>query len=703
MNNLLNFLTSFSDNTNSNNNNNINNTTTPTNNMSSTIQNTEDNVSSSVNKINEFQVGILTISDRVSRGKATDQSGPEIINILKNQYKPLLSENDRFITVYKVVPDSIASIQGMVTQWTQLKFKLIITTGGTGFSPRDLTPEAIKPLLDKRAKGIDIAMLKSSLDVTPHAMLSRPCSGIRDKTLIVTLPGSVKAVRENLVTILPALPHAIDLICQEQVPDQSHLISNQPHLTTQQQELPTHHGGGNGGHSHSHGHGHVCGGSGKNKENESKYEMVAVNNAIETILKECEDLGIGEEQVETMNSFGRIIGQDVHSDIDFPQFRASIKDGYALNAKDGLGKYKVLGDSFAGSPINTTNENQSETNTEKYCVKITTGARVPEGYDSVIQIEDTKTLTENYIEVLSVVSSGQDIRPVGSDISKGSKVLSKGDKIGSSEIGLLATLGIRNLMVFKLPTITVLSTGNELVPFEDEIDSNNNKGTIRDTNSPTLQTLIRDVNNQFGQCCQLKGGKESFKIIPDNYDSLRDAIENTQSDIIITSGGVSMGELDLVKPLLEKIGKVHIGRVNMKPGKPLTFSTVTNKQTQKKTLVFSLPGNPVSSVVCFYVFVLPALRKLSGFTQFSLPMVEAKLSDRIPLDLQRPEYHRSQLTWDFQQQCFTAKSTGSQASCRMLSLSRSNCFLILPAGTPNQKYLEKNTIVKCLIISNIYS
>ncbi|KAN0025357.1 hypothetical protein ACTFIU_003618 [Dictyostelium citrinum] len=191
-------------------------------------------------------------------------------------------------------------------------------------------------------------------------------------------------------------------------------------------------------------------------------------------------------------------------------------------------------------------------------------------------------------------------------------------------------------------------------------------------------------------------------IIPDKLENLEKTLIETanKSDIIITSGGVSMGHLDLVKSLLEKIGKVHFGRVNMKPGKPSTFSTITsNNNNNKTTLVFSLPGNPVSTVVTFYLFVV--LRMLSGFgikQQTNLPSVQVKLLDRIALDHERPEYHRCSIEWDFNENCFVSKSTGSQASCRLLSLKQANALLVLPQ---KHGHLERGSLVKAILIGPV--
>jgi len=164
------------------------------------------------------------------------------------------------------------------------------------------------------------------------------------------------------------------------------------------------------------------------------------------------------------------------------------------------------------------------------------------------------------------------------------------------------------------------------------------------------------------------------------------------ADVLITSGGVSMGEYDLLQPLLESYGKIHFGRILMKPGKPLTFVTimVDNKDSdpalqsptheKRKVVVFGLPGNPVSSLVTFQLFCVPALRKMAGYKNFHLPMIKVKVLHALPLDVERPEYHRATLCWSNEDHCFVAKSTGDQRSSRLLSMRSANVLLVLPQG-----------------------
>jgi gephyrin len=319
--------------------------------------------------------------------------------------------------------------------------------------------------------------------------------------------------------------------------------------------------------------------------------------------------------------------------------------------------------------------------------KITTGAPIPEGANAVVMIEDTVLLHDingkERVRILKPVSKGQDIRPVGSDIAKGDVVLKKGVVLGPAEIGILATVGTTNVSVVSPPTVAVLSTGDELVP----PDCSPGPGQIRDSNRSMLIAAVKSLNNSI-QVIDLG-------ICPDNSKLLEEKIVDglAQADVLLTSGGVSVGDFDLIQPILAKYGHIHFGRILMKPGKPLTFATITFNN--KKKLAFGLPGNPVSSLVTFQLFGIPSLRKLSGYTSPHLPKIQVKLSQPLKLDPQRPEYHRATIHWDERQQFFIATSTGQQASSRLLSMRTANALLLLPQA---EGQLPAGTTVTAFVI-----
>lgn len=407
--------------------------------------------------------------------------------------------------------------------------------------------------------------------------------------------------------------------------------------------------------------------------------MISVEEALNTILSNTAVLEHKKVVIDNVN--GLFLAEDVVSGEPLPPFPASVKDGYAVIAEDGPGVYPVIGSVTAGSipPFKV----QKGT-----VARITTGSAVPEGADAIVMVEDTVLLPkgEDGVEKVQVevgVKKGQDIRPIGCDVPLGQTILRAGDKLGPPEIGLLATLGIPEVATYAVPRIAVLSTGDELAP-HSTLPNQMAGGMIRDSNRPMLFSAILTLDANWGAVAVDLG------IAKDKMEDLAKRIKEglEKADVIITSGGVSMGELDLLKPLLQSLGTIHFGRVEMKPGKPLTFATVQNK------LIFALPGNPVSSLVTFHLFVVPALRKMSGQPLSPSPspssslslshpyatVIQARIASEFRKDAERPDYHRVALAWNERERCFDAVSTGIQASCRLLSMKTSNGLAIIPKG-----------------------
>lgn len=328
------------------------------------------------------------------------------------------------------------------------------------------------------------------------------------------------------------------------------------------------------------------------------------------------------------------------------------------------------------------------------CCRITTGAPVPPGADAVIQVEDTELIEssnqgrkEVRIRILEEVKVGQDIRAVGFDIPRGGRILSKGDMLGPAELGLLSTAGVAKVSVFRKPVVSVLSTGNELV----SPGQSRKHGQIYDSNKTSLLASIKSEG------FIAKDAGIALDRPNDLYNKLRDAAKS--SDVVITTGGVSMGELDILKPVLEEslLAKIHFGRVHMKPGKPTTFAT--GKVGGVYKLFFALPGNPVSALVTFYLFVLPALRKMAGYQDSSLRKIKAKMGFTVNLD-PRPEYHRALLQWNKKDGIPIAHTTGSQCSSRLLSMRSANALLVLPARSKEVSLIEQGSVVDALLIGN---
>ncbi|KFA49499.1 hypothetical protein S40293_02810 [Stachybotrys chartarum IBT 40293] len=664
-----------------------------------------------------LKAAVLVVSTTAAKDPSTDASASVLRGVLNDD-----GAGQWEAPVEAIVSDDVAQIQRQVTAWSDGPdpVNLIVTTGGTGFAVWDSTPEAISPLLHKQAPGIVHGMLSASLTVTPFAMMARPVAGIRNKTVIITLPGSPKGAKENLQAIIKLLPHA----CLQAAGADSRSLHKggvkkleadagvgaaQPQASGHH-----HHQHHHAGHHHAHGHGH---GHGKlvrhtnpdaehlsndprlgptRRHRESPYPMKTVDDALALIADHTPSPEIVEMTVNE-GIVGSVLAQDVKARENVPAFRASIVDGYAVVVpSDGIikGVFPVTGVSHAApGQIGALREGQ--------VARITTGAPLPPGATSVIMVEDTilKTMTDDGTEEKEIeiqaenVKEGENVREVGSDIKQGSVILSKGEQVSGvgGEIGLLAAVGVVQVMAYRKPVVGVLSTGDEIVDFHRREDLR--LGEVRDTNRITLLSAIRSWGFE---AIDLGIARDKSSALE---ETLRDGLR--KADVLITTGGVSMGELDLLKPTIERSlgGTIHFGRVAMKPGKPTTFATVPVKDNLGRRLskvVFSLPGNPASALVTFHLFVLPALHKQSGVTPVGLPKVPVTLSDDFSLDA-RPEYHRAVVSVG-KDGVLYAQSTGGQRSSKVGSLKSANALLCMPSGKGR---LEKGSKVDALLMNSI--
>ncbi|XP_036003187.1 gephyrin b isoform X2 [Fundulus heteroclitus] len=422
----------------------------------------------------------------------------------------------------------------------------------------------------------------------------------------------------------------------------------------------------------------------------SPFPLTSMDKAFITVLEMTAVLGT--EIINYRDGMGRVLAQDVYAKDNLPPFPASVKDGYAVRAADGPGDRFIIGESQAGEqPTHTVMPGQ--------VMRVTTGAPIPCGADAVVQVEDTELLRESEdgteeleVRILVQARPGQDIRPIGHDIKRGECVLAKGTHMGPSEIGLLATVGVTEVEVQKFPVVAVMSTGNELLNPEDDL----HPGKIRDSNRSTLLATIQEHGYPT----------INLGIVGDNPDDLLNALNEgiSRADVIITSGGVSMGEKDYLKQVLDidLHAQIHFGRVFMKPGLPTTFATLDIDGARK--LIFALPGNPVSAVVTCNLFVIPALRKMQGILDPRPTIIKARLSCDVKLD-PRPEYHRCILTWHHQEPLpwaqSTGRSTGNQVSSRLMSMRSANGLLMLPPKTEQYVELHKGEVVDVMVIGRL--
>lgn len=319
-------------------------------------------------------------------------------------------------------------------------------------------------------------------------------------------------------------------------------------------------------------------------EPRSRPKLLSIDEALG--LVEANVNPLPTEEVALEQAYGRYIAQELHAAVDLPPFASSAMDGYALRAEDAPGPLTVVGESSAGAPY-TGELGKGE------AVAISTGAVVPAQADSVVPIEDV-TGEGKQIELASAIAPGSFVRARGSDIARGEKILDPGIRLGSAQIGAAAAVGLGTVLCRRRPSVAVLTTGTELrQPGEPLAD-----GQIYDANGPMLTAALLTSG----------AGVEHIPAAADNKEAHRVALTRAlEHDVVISSGGVSVGPHDLVRSVGEELGVREVfWRIALRPGKPLAFGV------RDSTLVFGLPGNPVSSLVCFELFVRPALLALQG-------------------------------------------------------------------------------------------
>jgi molybdopterin molybdotransferase len=355
------------------------------------------------------------------------------------------------------------------------------------------------------------------------------------------------------------------------------------------------------------------------------------------------------EKLSVRDSLGRVLAQEVVSPNNVPNHNNSAMDGFAFKYTNGIKLIKIIGTAFAGKPFSGVVK-ASE------CVKIMTGAVLPEGCDTVVMQERTVKKGE-YINLLDVPSQGANVRLAGEDLKEGQVVLNKGHQLQAADLGLIASLGLSEVMVYRLLKVAFFSTGDELVSVGNPLA----QGQIYDSNRYTIYGMLKRLGVQI----------VDFGAIPDQPDLLESTLLKAanENDVVITSGGVSVGEADYMKTLLRKHGEVLFWKINMKPGRPLAYGKVN------QTHYFGLPGNPVSAMVTFYQFVRQALFILMGGVAKPFPMFQVECTEHIKKAKGRTEFQRGVLyevdgLWK-------VKPLPNQGSGILSSMSQANCFIVL--------------------------
>ena len=384
---------------------------------------------------------------------------------------------------------------------------------------------------------------------------------------------------------------------------------------------------------------------------------------------------IETEQLSVMHSVGRVLSADIVSPSNVPNHDNSAMDGYAFKFIDANERLTIIGTAFAGRPF------EQEVNSGE-CVKIMTGAVIPKGADTVVMQERTR-LVDGKITLTDVASMahGANVRLAGEDLQLDQTVLAKGHLLRPADLGLIASLGIGRVEVFRQLKVAFFSTGDELISVEKPLAS----GQIYDSNRYTL----------FGMLSRLGVVISDLGVVPDDPALLESTLLKaaSENDVVITSGGVSVGEADYMKALLTKHGQVLFWKINMKPGRPLAYGKILaeektsadEKAGEARTAhYFGLPGNPVATMVTFYQFVREALIILMGGSPKPLPLFNVECTEPIKKATGRTEFQRG-ILYMIEDGSWKVKPLANQSSGVLSSMSAANCFIVLDDTVGNCK------------------
>ena len=386
---------------------------------------------------------------------------------------------------------------------------------------------------------------------------------------------------------------------------------------------------------------------------DSDATSISVAQAKKTIIESV--MPLQESQtIPLMESCGRITARNVICLHDVPNHTNSAMDGYAFNSADfpdrGKRKFAVIGTSLAGSqfkgPVG-----------KEQCVRIMTGAVMPAGTDTVV-IQERVERTGDSVCILSEENKGANVRYAGEDMQAGDVVVPAGTRIGASHLGLLASLGMPEVEVLRRPKIAYFSNGDELRPVGTPLEP----GEVYDSNRYTLFAMLGSLDVE----------RIDLGVIKDNRQAITKMVKeaSTQADMVITTAGASVGEADYIKEVLTSLGKAHFWKVAVKPGRPLSFGRLG------QTLFFGLPGNPVSVMVTFQIFVRPAIQRLAGEKDILPTVLKLRTTSDLRKRPGRMEFQRGLMFTNDAGET-VVRSTGAQGSGILSSMSRANCFIIL--------------------------
>lgn len=390
--------------------------------------------------------------------------------------------------------------------------------------------------------------------------------------------------------------------------------------------------------------------------------MITVEEAIQQVLSRIAVLPA--ERVSLLESLGRVLAEDVVSDIDVSPFDNSAMDGYAVQHAD-------VANASAENPVTLRVVEHIPAGVAPQVAirageasRIMTGAPMPEGATAIVMVEYTRSgeaggSTGGTVEILAPAKAGDHIRARAEEVRAGDAVLLKCETVGPASIGLAASVGHASLLVYRRPRVAIVSTGDELV----DVTEKPGPGKIRNSNSYSLAAQVLDAGAE----------PHVLGVARDTEESTRALLSRApEFDLMVTTGGVSMGDFDVVKTVLADLGELDFWKVAMRPGAPQTFGTIGG------TPFFGLPGNPTSTMVGFELFVRPAIRKMAGFSSLARPRVLATLAHDTKKKADRRYFLRGRLTRTGDG--YSASISGNQSSALLTAMHRGNCLISLPEG-----------------------
>lgn len=663
----------------------------------------------------KYRADVIVVSDSRSQNLSQDESGSLLVHKLEKFGK--------FSSIHKfTVEDDREKIKSRVSTSVMEDCALIITTGGTGLCPRDVTPEATRDLYEKECPGITTALIRASLECSPHAALSRLTAGIVGQCLIVNFPGRPRACEECFTCLAGFLGHALDQVRFDpeavkatHLKQDSEVKNHVPEVTKHQNRQ------GNPQEIQDYSHqdradqvtdtqacpNHTTVTSDGKVIVESSYPLESYENVIKILKEASTSFKLGVEDLPICSQdniadlLGRVVAEDMPSKNSIPPHSVSTMDGYVLNLSARMAKIlpsigRVIAHIVDGYEHFQKRQNGpiSSESDSFFCYQVNTGGRLPDKNFVVIPFEDTGPGPTNRNIVIYKIQPNKFIRKPGTDIDL-ADTIERGAVITPIEVSLMITMGYRSVAVLKRPLVGILSTGDELVDYIRTIEGDSDK--VYDINRPLLVSMLRQKGHHVIDCGIVRDS--SIEVLLKVLESI------SKCDILVVTGGASMGSKDYVKRVIEKSmgGKFHFGRVNIKPGKPAAFGSI--ESGDKKKFVFSLPGNPVSAYITSLVLLMPFIGYI-GYSQLGrdLPSPYEMIGTSITVEIEsivdsegdqhysldgrlefvRGRFSRSRKSLDrAMNQPYPVTVSIRQQSSRLLSLKGIDCLIVVD---PNLKY-----------------